>query len=87
MSLHPDVEKKILGLGSGEAVNRGFLDLFKAVVNDCIQQNLPNGTCIMPFYDEDSGLEPGDWAAEIHFVVRQVESVNDSSSDKETDQG
>lgn len=77
MSLHPDCEKKILSLGEGESVRRGMLDIFKATVNDVVIQGLPNGTCVVPFYNEESGLKPGDWAAELHFVVRQVESVNE----------
>ena len=85
--LHSDCVKKILALGEGEAINRGFLDLFKAVVNDSIATNLPNGTLVVPFYDENTDFKPGDWAAELNFVVRKIgdkDEAADSSGDSET---
>lgn len=77
MSLHPDVEKKIMALGESESLRRGFLDIFRATAKDAEIQNLPSGTLMIPFYDAESGLQPGDWAAELHLVVRQVESINE----------
>lgn len=85
MSLHPSCEEKILALGSGQQINRGFLDLFKAVVNDAEAQGLPSGTLVIPYYDENSNLQPDDWAAELHFVVRKVESVNEETVSEETE--
>lgn len=73
--LPADVEKKTLALGRGEAVNRGFLDIFRAMANEGNIDGSPAKTIILPMYDKDSGLKPGDWAAEIHFVIRKVESV------------
>lgn len=73
--LPDDVTKKIMALGRGEAINRGFLDLFRAIANEANIDGSPAKTMILPMYDRDSGLKPGDWAAEIHFVIRKVESV------------
>ena len=81
MSLHADCEKKILALGESESIRRGLLDMFQAVAKDTEIQRLPSGTCIIPFYDAESGLQPGDYAAEMHLVVRQVESVNPDGDD------
>lgn len=80
MLLHPDCEQKVLSIGEGESLRRGFLDIFRATINDCLQQDLPSGTLIIPFYDGDSNLKPGDWAAELHLVVRQVESVDETDN-------
>lgn len=87
MSIHPDCEAKINAFGGNESIKRGLLDLFKAVSNDAIQSGLPSGTLVMCFYDEDSNLQPGDWAAELHIVARKVESVNDSDEREEADEG
>ncbi len=84
--LHPDCVKKIIDLGQGEAINRGFLDLFNAVMNDSEAKSLPNGTLVVPFYDENTNFQPGEWAAELHFVARKMGDKDeaeeaDSSSD------
>ena len=75
MPLPKDVEDKTLALGQGEAVNRGFLDIFRAMANEGDIDGSPAKTMILPMYDAQSGLQPGDWAAELHLVVRKVESV------------
>lgn len=72
MPLLSDTEEKILGLGRGEAINRGFLDIFNALVNEADIDGSPSKTMIMGFYDKDSNLQPGDWAAELHFTIRKV---------------
>lgn len=77
MPLPDDVQQKIMGLGRGEAVNRGFLDLFTAMANEGDVDGSPAKTMILPMYDASSGLQPGDWAAELHFVIRKVESVGE----------
>lgn len=69
-------QDKIWTLGDNESVRRGFIDLFNALSNDAEIQGLPSATLILPFYDETSGLQPGDWAPEIHLVLRRVESVD-----------
>ena len=84
--LHSDCEKKILDLGQGEAVNRGFLDLFRAVMNDSEAQNLASGTLVLPFYDENTNFKPGEWAAELHFVTRKTgEKDEDEDADSSGD--
>jgi len=85
MSLHPSCEEKIMGLGNNESIRRSFVDLFRAVTNNAIVLGVPNATEVLLLYDEDSNLQPGDWAAEIHLVVRQVESV-DGQENKEDHQ-
>jgi hypothetical protein len=56
-----------------KAPPQGFVDMFEAVANDAQAQNLPSGTLAVPMYDENSGLKKGDWACELHFVVRKVD--------------
>jgi hypothetical protein len=85
--LHSDCISKILGLCQGESVRDNFLSLFEAVQNDAEQQFLPHSTLAYPFYDEDSDLKPGDWVAELHFVVRQVEAVDGPDPDDDTEEG
>lgn len=75
MPLPSSVEQKVLSLGHGEAVNRGFLDIFRALANEANLDKSPMKTMILGMYDAQSNLQPGDWAAELHFVVRKVESV------------
>lgn len=82
--LHSDCVKKILALGEGEAVNIGFLSLFEAVVNDSDIQELPSGTLVLPFYDEDTNFQPGEWAAELHFVARKMGEIDET---KDSDPG
>lgn len=77
MPLPDDVQQKIMGLGRGEAVNRGFLDLFTAMANEGDIDGAPSKAMILPMYDASSGLQPGDWAPEIHFVLRRVEAADD----------
>ena len=84
MSLHPSCEDRIMKLGNNESIKKGFVDLFRAVSNEAVLKKVPSATFVQLLYDEDSNLQPGDWAAELHFVVRQVESVNDQES-PETD--
>ena len=84
MPLPLDVERKIMALGRGEAVNRGFLDLYRVMANEAVLDGSPAKTMILPMYDKDSGLKPGDWAAELHFVIRKVESVEPEASTTES---
>lgn len=74
-SLKQSVVDKVLGLGSNESVNRGFLDLFNAMVNESNIDGAPAKTVIIPMYDASCALEADDWAPEIHLVIRKVESV------------
>ncbi|MCI0564662.1 MAG: hypothetical protein MN733_39850 [Nitrososphaera sp.] len=80
MPLPADVEKKIMNLGKGEAVNRGFLDLYKAMANEANYDGAPSKTIILPMYDSESGLKPGDWACELHFVIRRVDDGQEQTT-------
>jgi len=75
MPLPSSVEDRVMNLGKGEAVNRGFLDIFRALVTEADFDHSPIKTMILGMYDKDCNLQPGDWAAELHFVIRKVESV------------
>ena len=65
-----DCEKKILGIA--DRPQQGFLDMFRAIEREAALKDLPASTFVFPMYDENSGLQPGEYAAEIHFVVRKV---------------
>ena len=80
MSIHPDCEKKILEFGGNDSIRQGILDLVKAVANDAINTESPSGTFVMCMYDEGSNLQPGDWAAELHIVARQVGSTDETET-------
>jgi len=75
MPLQQSVEDRVMQLGHGEAVNRGFLDLYRAMANEANLDGSPAKTMILPLYDAACALQPGDWAPELHFVIRKVESV------------
>lgn len=80
MPLPTDVEQKIMNLGRGEAINRGFLDIFNAMVNESDIDLSPSKTMVLPLYDASSNLQSGDWAAELHFVVRKVGHVEEKTT-------
>ena len=63
--------EKIEGL---EITAEGVLELFQAVATEAKSMDLPSGTLVTTFYDQESKLVPGEYAAEIHFVVRRVDT-------------
>lgn len=65
-----DCQKKVLGLA--DRPQQGFLDLFNSIAREAELKQLPASTMVFPMFDENSNLVAGDWAAEIHFVVRKV---------------
>ena len=73
---------KIMALGDNDSLRQGFRDIFIAVSNDAEAQDLPSATLVIPLYDEACNLQPGDWAPEIHLVVRKVDHVDSSSGDQ-----
>jgi hypothetical protein len=77
MGLNSDCVEKIMGIGQGEAVNQGFLDIFNAIVEEINLKDLPSGTMIVPMYGKDSNPQPGDHMAELHFVIRRIAEDND----------
>ena len=68
MTLTEAIKAKIMGL---KVNNQAYLELFEAIAADAAMRDVPSATCIVPVY-EYGDLSPGDWAPELHFVVRQV---------------
>lgn len=77
---------KILTMSPSETVNRGFFDLFNATANEAKMMNLPSGTLIVPMYDEETNPLPGEYLAELHFVVRKVHEPTAADSENTNDQ-
>ena len=92
--LHSDCVKKILALGQPSGVGlpnsvaKGLLEAFIHIIMDCEDQNLPSGTLVVPFYDENTDPSSDDWVAELHFVVRRgdIDEEANSSGDSETEE-
>lgn len=72
----------IMGLGNDKEVRQGFVELFEAFSEDPAVQELPATTYVLPCYDENSGLQPGDFAPEIHLVLRKVTDDNQERTEK-----
>lgn len=77
------VVDKVLGLGQSESIKQGFLDLYRAMANEANIDGAPAKTVVLPLYDASCALEPGDWAPEIHLVIRKVESVEQETGETE----
>ncbi|MHC4121591.1 MAG: hypothetical protein ACYSWO_29310, partial [Planctomycetota bacterium] len=60
------------GFEGDKEVRRGLIDIFQAISEDPAIEHLPGVTHILPCYDENSGLVAGDWAPELHLVLRKV---------------
>lgn len=71
-ALNENVKQKILGL---KLTPELLLDCYTAIAEDAVIREVPAGTLIIPLY-EDGDLESGDYAPELHFVVRVVEGIN-----------
>lgn len=77
-------ENKIRTLGESESIRQGLLDLFKAMVKESeieeeqLGETFPHKSLAWLMY-EDGDLEPGDWAAELHLVIRKVETVEQTT--------
>lgn len=65
-------KNKILAMAAAPKIAEGFVELFSATIKDAKVGDLPAGTLIVPMYDESDDLQPGDYACELHFVVRKV---------------
>lgn len=70
--MNSDCAKKIQALDKEFAAG-ALLGLFTATINDAEEQKLPSATLAIPLFDENSGLQSGDWAPELHIVVRRIE--------------
>jgi len=84
--LNKDSADKILTMSPSDTVNRGFFDLFNATVNEAALMNLPSGTLVVPMYDEKTNPLPGEYVAELHFVVRKVYESATADSDDTVEQ-
>ncbi len=82
--IHEDCIKMIRSFGNNDSIRQAFVDLFNAVASDAESQGLPSGTLVVPFYDDNCSLVPGDWAAELHLVARKV-AEDDSDSEADSD--
>lgn len=75
----PDACKQIImKFGDNESIRRGLIDLFNAASNEAQTKGLPASTLVIPFYDNN--LKPGDWAPELHIVVRKVVDHEEQST-------
>jgi len=83
--LNEHCKEIILGLGKGEPLNQAFVDIFNAVANEAAVKKIPSSTFLMPLYDENTNPQPGDYLAELHFVVRKIDETANSSD--EVDEG
>lgn len=79
--------EKILSLGENQPIRKAFLQMFEQMAKEADKNGDPASTVILQLYDEDSKLQPGDWAPELYLVLRKVEDVktedaNTDSSDE-----
>jgi hypothetical protein len=49
-----------------------LVGLFNKLSDEAESNGLPAATVVAVFYDEHCKLKEGDWAAELHLVVRKV---------------
>ncbi len=66
---------KIMSFGGDKEIRLSFLSMFNHMAEEGDKGNVPASTMILQLYDNDSNLQPGDWAPEIHFVLRKVDRV------------
>ena len=83
--IRSECKQIIWGLGDNASIRQAFVELFTAFSDDAAIRGIPSVTHILPCYDENSGLQPGDWAPEIHLVLRKVEDVDSNHADGTTD--
>jgi len=81
MKLNDKVRTKIANLRINP---EAMLELFDAVTADAFIRELPSATCVVLCY-EDGDLEPGEYAAELHFVVRKVAEPEPESEEVSND--
>ena len=66
-------EAKIRDLARGPNLEQVFIELFEVIIKESKALDNSSGTVVVPMYDEETGLQPGDFAPELHFVARRVE--------------
>lgn len=77
--LNDAVKAKILGV---KVNNEAYLELFEAIMADAQIRELPAATCVVCLYDEGD-LQPGEFAPELHFVVRKVAEPEPEQEDND----
>jgi len=65
--------KRIEHIAKMENITLGFVEMFQAASNEAAVLEKPSVTIVVPLYDEECKLQTGDYAPELHFVVRKVE--------------
>lgn len=70
--IRDECKQFIMNLGQDQEVRRGFIELFEAFSNEPGAHELPAITYVLPCYDENTEFQPGDWAPEIHLVLRKI---------------
>jgi hypothetical protein len=73
MMIHSDCTNRIM---QTQLNSQNIVGLFNKLSAEAEENGLPAATVVAAFYDEHCTLEVGDWAAELHLVVRKV-SEND----------
>lgn len=68
--INEKVKAKILGL---KLTNEHLLSLFEEIAADVKIREIPAATLVVACF-EYGDLEPGDFAPELHFVVRKVDN-------------
>ena len=76
-------ESKILNMGEKGKLREAFLSMFRQMAVAADEAEAPASTVILRLYDDDSDLKPGDWAPELHLVIRKVDRVKTPEEVKE----
>jgi hypothetical protein len=67
--IHEDCRDRILQIQLNPP---NLVGLFNKLSDEAEANGLPAATVAAVFYDENCNLKEGDWAAELHLVVRKV---------------
>lgn len=78
--IHHQCQERIMKMGDDATIRRGLVDMFNAASKDAQEKDLPSATLVVPYYDDQCNLQPGDWAAELHLVVRKVVSPDEAEA-------
>ena len=78
--IHEDCRDRIL---QTQLTPPNLVALFNKLADEAEKNGLPAATVVTVFYDENCSLKEGDFAAELHLVVRKV---TDDQEDTDTEQ-
>jgi hypothetical protein len=67
--IHSDCTDRIL---QTQLTSPNIVGLFNKLSDEAEANGLPAATIVTVFYDQHCALTVGDWAAELHLVVRKV---------------